>query len=200
MRRLAAAAALSVLIMADCRLAGAPASAGHAVARVAGAPAAVDSEPLPPWDVPAMVGELARAADVVPDRLAAFEVLAWRIEEDERPLRVEQVFLWLQVAPRWPRRSPTCILLDGFRHPGRDNRWHLSFAGHADWPPPIRRYARRRPTRADARTVGLSQWCWAEHLRAPDFRFRFLAGELREQAWHRAFGPAPAPSTRSADP
>ncbi len=110
----------------------------------------------------------------------AARVLAWKIEEDDRPLRIDAVLLWLRVDKRWG-------LANLYRHPldGPNAPWHVSMV--YDVPYVGEQTFDHAPNRSDLEGFLTDTW-WNWEGRSG---FKLLDGEVCPEAWKTAFGAAP---------
>jgi hypothetical protein len=125
-------------------------------------------------------GMLQALAPDKPQRPKAVRVLAWQVDEDDRPLRVERVLLWVAL------RDSRWTLAHLYRHPrDEENSWHVSKVYDApyigiDW------YS-AAPTRDDLEKFLKGTW-W--HFRPSD-GFQILGSEVCKAAWQDSFGGPP---------
>jgi hypothetical protein len=107
-------------------------------------------------------------------------ILTWKIEEDDRPLRLETVLMWIQVEQHW-------TLAHLYRHPqdGPTAGWHISSV--TDVPYRGTDAYDHAPTRADLEQFLKDTW-W--HF-APRDSFKILDSEVCRDAWRASFAAAP---------
>lgn len=123
--------------------------------------------------------ELARAA--LRDGANAKEtlVLAWQIDEDDRPLLIHSALVWIAL------EGSGVVVANLYRHPRDRNEWRISAVYDVPYVG-LQRYA-KPPTRAELdRFFGETWW----PFRARD-GFRLLGAEVCTAAWRRATGRAP---------
>lgn len=107
-------------------------------------------------------------------------VLAWLIEEDSRPLRVDRALMWIHYENLW-------FLSNLYRHPlyADDRDWHLNtvtdvvYQGKISFSHP--------PTQADLNAFLRATW-WDFK---PDNGFWFLAAQVCTDNWTATFQEAP---------
>ncbi|MBN9414841.1 MAG: hypothetical protein J0I12_05340 [Candidatus Eremiobacteraeota bacterium] len=113
------------------------------------------------------------ARDLQLQDVQAVYLLAFRAEEDRRPLYVESVLLVAQTSDGW-------LLGHGYRH--RRGNWQWSAVFDADQIP--RRDYPQRPSKAEVSQFLQDTW-WKSK---PTKGFRLLRYELPEQAWLDGLG------------
>ena len=124
-------------------------------------------------------------------------VLAWKIIEDERPLRVESCLV-LKVLPEEDERGRWC-LAQLYRHPlSKDSQWHLSMAhlsgerGTKYFPGLEVLHAKRFKSRPDNKAIygslSLEDVGWTFDL---DKEWKFVGCGVCEDAWQAAIGEKP---------
>jgi hypothetical protein len=116
----------------------------------------------------------------------AARVLAWQIDEDDRPLRVESVILWIALADKPAAKKPTrWMLAHLYRHPRDENEWRISrvydapFVGTESY--------ESAPKRAELDRFLKDTWWHFKPLEG----FRSLGAEVCRDAWAQAFGAPP---------
>lgn len=116
-----------------------------------------------------------------PAKGATARVLAWQIDEDSRPLRVESVLLWLE-RPGGKGYG----LVNLYRHPqDKQPSWHLSMVYDAPHVGFV--LVRERPDRAVLDKFLVDTW-WTF---GPRDGFRLMGSEVCAAAWQQAFGKPP---------
>ena len=130
----------------------------------------------PLWKLPAMIEAAARGTK---PKIA--RVLTWKIEEDDRPLRLETALVWLQGDKSW-------TLTHLYRHPqdGPSAAWQVSMV--YDVPYEGQRSYDHAPTRADfERFVDATWWKFGSRERG----WKLLDSEVCRDAWRAAFSVEP---------
>jgi len=123
--------------------------------------------------------ELARAALRDGARPRETVVLAWQIDEDDRPLLIHAAVVWIALA------DGGVVVANLYRHPRDRDEWRVSAVYDVPYVG-LQRYE-KPPTRAELdRFFGDSWW----FFRARD-GFRRLGAEVCAAAWRRATGRAP---------
>lgn len=110
-------------------------------------------------------------------------VLAWQVDLDDRPLKVERALVWLRFAPEG--KSPFFMLANLYRHPDAKGSW--AKAGVTDVPHTAAERFDREPTRADLDKFLKDTWWYFK----PSDGFRMTGSELCARAWQGSFGQAP---------
>jgi hypothetical protein len=115
-----------------------------------------------------------------PPKTQVVRVLAWHVQEDDRPLRVEQVLLWVKAEKSW-------ILADLFRHPlgGAKAAWYISSI--TDVAQNGSHVYDAAPTHAQLDLFLKESWWKFE----PSPGFKLLDSEVCRDAWTGAFGEPP---------
>lgn len=124
--------------------------------------------------------EMATAATRTDTPIVSAQILAWQVDEDDRPLRVERVLLWLKLRDNGPY-----MLAHIYRHPKSENRWRVSQVYDVPYVG-SQSYAKRPGKTELERFIGDSWW----HFAATD-GFRLLGAEVCAEAWQGAFGKRP---------
>ena len=130
----------------------------------------------PSWKLEAITAAAAPGEDA---RALTTRVLAWQIDEDDRPLRVERALVWIAA------RDKRWILANLYRHPKESPEWHISRV--YDVPYVGSQSYSAAPKRAQLDEFLKDSW-W--HFRL-DSGWRSLGNEVCRDAWMRSFGEAP---------
>lgn len=131
---------------------------------------------LPSWDLPVLL-ETARSFACV-DANAQARLVAWFIEQDERPLRNDNALIFIeQTSP------PRFALVSLYRH-ATNREWNIASGPHSRAQPVA--IFDRRPTRAEIENF-LQQNNWSFR---PSFG-RILAGNVVDADWQSATGERP---------
>ena len=125
----------------------------------------VPTDPPPPWPLADMLRALPFALEA-----RAVGVLRWRIQQDDRPLRIEAAILAVQGESAWD-------LANLYRHPAYENEWRLSQVHDAPHVP-FRGYG-HPPTEAEIETFLSDSW-WT---RNDGDRFSTLASGGQPPWW-----------------
>ncbi len=117
---------------------------------------------------------------------AEARILSWLIQIDERPLLVEQVLLWIMVAPK--NAAPSYRLVNLFRHPvggwSGNKRWRLWMRSRS--PPGLQSFA-APPTLAELdKFTSRTDWDYDASS-----GFDLVDGQVCAGAWKRSFGTPP---------
>jgi hypothetical protein len=175
-----------VLVLACARSAvpAAPAAPVYATeARPVEAASAACAVP-PGWDVAVM------AREVFDFAIQEGNILAWKIEEDDRPLRIESAIILIRHIPAgssaglalgWP-----FILAHVYRHPQDDNRWHVAMVTDVAYTG-MTQFV-EQPTAAQLATFLEDTW-WTFGARDQDYRL--LGAGVCGEAWRALFGVEP---------
>lgn len=118
---------------------------------------------------------------------AEVRILAWLIQIDERPLLVEQVLLWIHIAPK--NAAPTYRLANLFRHPldrdpDRRAQWRLWLRSHS--PPGMRGFPAPPSVQDLDDFTGFTDWNYDASS-----GFDLVNGQVCAGAWNKSFGRAP---------
>lgn len=162
----------------SCLLLAAPASAVPPRGKAA-SPGVSGCERLPAaWKLDEMAG--ATFARAQREAIASTQVLAWEVDEDDRPLRVEEVLLVVTF------RNNSTLLANLYRHPhDRAPAWRVSDV--TDVPYVGQEAYAKRPGRKELDRFLSDTW-WT--FRARD-GFKILDKEVCQATWRAIFGEAP---------
>jgi hypothetical protein len=129
------------------------------------------------WKLDAMVAAAGARDDAHPPKA---QLLAWQIDEDERPLRVESALLWIESpGKRW-------MLAHLYRHPlEKPAEWHISMVTDVPYVG-VQSYAAAPRHKAVEAFLNATWWSFR-----PLGGFRSLGAEVCRDAWLHAFGEAP---------
>jgi hypothetical protein len=122
------------------------------------------------WKPAEMAAASSNSADEV-------RVLAWQIDEDDRPLTVHSALLWVKL------KGSGYMLVHVYRHPRSDNAWHeatvfdVPYEGAHTYAAP--------PTRAELDEFSQATWWWFKPL---DEGFKLLDARVCGDAWEASFG------------
>jgi hypothetical protein len=162
-----------------------------AVAVIAGAMSWLlrQTGPLPArWSSETFESAVRRAVDRGQEGKVEIRLLAWKTEEDDRPLLVDSALAWCRVESE-DNVSWALVLL--FRHPRDGPQWHLSEIYDHPWSP-VRFYDH------PPRNTDVYQFLDSEPHR-PFFRvnrsgsagFHILSSGVRVISWYSAIGERP---------
>ena len=135
--------------------------------------------------------EIVSAANRQADNVVESDILAWVVEEDDRPLNVESCILWFRLQhPSGKTIYRVCRL---FRHPNWRNRWRLSDFGLVCKSPPT--------SSQILNFMDQTNWNWKVGNRDKGLGldpatgnliinsvFRFIDGRVCTNAWKRRTG------------
>lgn len=143
------------------------------------------SDPVPArWDPSKFRSAVIDVVDPEGRCKVDIELLAWRTEEDERPLLVDSALAWARMENgkkvRW-------ALLELYRHPRESAEWHLSTASHT--PDPVQVF--ERPPGNDEIDRFVDGLLFSDFFGPSSSGFRTLASGVRMSTWYHAVGERP---------